>query len=132
MISKEIHAHAQFIDLLAQRLCLAPNRGKNTKVMNRELPEPDSMEAKRELLRSMAEAALSLDEPALSIFILRFSIGMPSRKVAHALDLSLDLVKTRVRQGLKKLRDHLDHACHGDREKWRTVLAPYARKKLNR
>jgi RNA polymerase sigma factor (sigma-70 family) len=89
-------------------------------------PSAAAIAAREEIRSLVVEAVQSLDEPWRSTILLRYYEDLPHRQVAERLGVPLETMRTRLKTGLRMLREHLDRLHHGEREKWRLALAPLA------
>lgn len=99
-------------------------------VRSMSMTTPEEIALRKEAIRQMTQAVLSLEEPYLSTIIMRFYEDMPVKDVAERLGMPLETVKTRIQRGLRILRRRLDNANGGSRKKWCLALAPLAGLKL--
>ncbi len=74
-----------------------------------------------EMQRELVRAVIALDEPYRQAIILRFVDGLSASAIAAQLDLPASTVRSRIKRGLQRLRDDLDH--DGSIPTWRAVLA---------
>ena len=81
---------------------------------------------RKEALRHMTEAVVALEEPYLSIIMLRFYEDLPAREAAEKLGIPHETAKTQIQRGLEKLRSNLDNRYGGHRKMWTMVIAPLA------
>ena len=79
--------------------------------------------ARAETGRRLIDAVLDLDEPYRGTILLRFYEGLPPREVAKRLDVPVETVRTRVKRGLRRLRDVLEER---EGRNWRAALTPLA------
>lgn len=77
-----------------------------------------------EIVRQVAEAVSSLDEPYRTVILLRYYDDRTPTQIAEQLDVSLDTVKTRLRRAREKLAARLD-ALHENRQAWITGLTGF-------
>jgi RNA polymerase sigma factor (sigma-70 family) len=96
----------------------------------RHVPSAEEVLAAHELQRQVAEAVSALDEPFRATILLRYSQGLSSAQIAARLGIPAGTVRSRLKRGLEELRAHLDRRHGGDRERWRSVLAPLAAAEL--
>lgn len=99
-------------------------------VHSTSMTTPDEIALRKEAIRQMTQAVLSLEEPYLSTIIMRFYEDLPVKDVAERLGMPLETVKTRIQRGLRILRRRLDKQNDGSRKKWCLALAPLAGLKL--
>ncbi len=92
--------------------------------------EPRDALARREALRSVTNAVLSLDEPYQTAIFLRYFEDLPPRVIAQRTGANLATVKSRLARGLAMLRVRLDsdqgegtRSDRGRRADWRLGLA---------
>jgi len=95
-------------------------------VRSEDTTSPEQMAVRKEALRFMTEAVLSLEEPYLTTIMLRYYEDLSAREVAERLNVPIETVKTRIQRGLSKLRSRLDDTHGGNRIKWCVALAPFA------
>jgi RNA polymerase sigma-70 factor (ECF subfamily) len=89
--------------------------------------EPVDAEAvleRLELQRMIAEMVKELDEPFRTAVLLRFFEGRLPADVARAQGIPAGTVRWRINEGLRRLRERLDHAHGGQRDRWRALLLP--------
>ncbi len=78
--------------------------------------------ARREILRHVVEAVLSLEEPYQTVVVLRYYEDLPPRDIAERLGCPVATVKSQLHRARAKLRDRLDGAV-GERGQWALALA---------
>ncbi|MEW6746278.1 MAG: sigma-70 family RNA polymerase sigma factor [Planctomycetota bacterium] len=76
------------------------------------------------LERRVSAAVLRLSEPYREVVLLRYFHDLPPRKVAEALGVPVETVRTRLKRALAQLRAELDRDFGDDGEDWRLALAP--------
>lgn len=91
-----------------------------------KITTPEEVAMRKEALRQMSNAVLTLEEPYFSTILLRFYEDLPPREVAARLDVPVETVKTRIQRALKILRHEMDEENGGIRTKWCMALAPIA------
>jgi protocatechuate 3,4-dioxygenase beta subunit len=95
-----------------------------------QIPEgfssPEETVARGEARRQLIQAVLRLDEPYRTAILLRYYDDLPPREIAMQQSIPIETVKTRLKEGLKRLRRKLDAAHDGDRRKWYLALVPLA------
>ncbi len=77
--------------------------------------------ARREVLRHVVEAVLSLEEPYQTVVVLRYYEDLPPREIAERLGSPVATVKSQLHRAREKLRDRLDGAA-GERGAWAFAL----------
>lgn len=77
-------------------------------------PDPVESVARAELHRRVVEAVLALDEPYRSTLVMRFFDDQPADAIARAVGVPMETVRTRVKQGIARLRARLERAVGGD------------------
>ena len=90
------------------------------------LPSPAELLAHQEMRSAVARAVSELPESYRTVVLLRYYEGLPPRRIATELGLGRDAVATRLKRGLKRLRETLDSEC-GGRRSWCLALIPLAR-----
>ena len=76
--------------------------------------DPVELVARAELHRRVVEAVLALDEPYRSTLVMRFFDDQPADSIARAVGVPVETVRTRVKQGIARLRTRLEKAVGGD------------------
>lgn len=85
----------------------------------RDAATPVEALQRREMLRHVTDAVLSLDEPYQTVVMLRYFEGLPPRQIARSTGCNVATVKSRLARGLAQLRLRLARE-HGDG--WRAAL----------
>ncbi len=80
---------------------------------------------RREVLRSVLEAVLSLEEPYQETVLLRFYEGLDPKEIAARARVPIATVRSRLQRALEHLRTRLDREWGGDRETWCRGLVPF-------
>ncbi len=90
-------------------------------------PEPaastSDVLSRREVLKSVTDAVLALDEPYQTAVFLRYFEDLSPAAIAARTGAPLPTVKSRLQRGLAQLRMRLDRQCGGDRDRWRLAVA---------
>ena len=87
----------------------------------------DELTEREELRHHVARMVLELDEPYRTAMVMRFYDDAPPRRIASALGVPVETVRTRIKRGLERIRAGLDDR-HGGHRDWRALLiAPGAR-----
>lgn len=86
------------------------------------LPSTAETVEREELLRSVTDAVLALEEPYRSTVMSRYYEGLDARAIAARERLPLATVRSRLSRALARLREQLDRR-HGGREVWGMGLA---------
>lgn len=73
----------------------------------REVPTPQEILERESLRREMVEAVLALDEPWRSALVLRYLEELSPAEVARRLGVPLETARTRLKRGLRLLRERL-------------------------
>ncbi|MHC4952971.1 MAG: sigma-70 family RNA polymerase sigma factor [Planctomycetota bacterium] len=76
-----------------------------------------------EMQQRLVDALSALDEEHRTVLVLRFFDGLPPRRIAHRLGISVESVKSRQKRGLYRLRGLLDREF-GSRRAWCLAVAP--------
>jgi len=90
---------------------------------------PEGVEASQEgldrelLIRRMVDGVFSLPEPYRSTLVKRYYEDLTPVELARRSGVPVDTVKTRLKRGLRLLRERMDSTC-GDEVRWRTALVP--------
>jgi RNA polymerase sigma factor (sigma-70 family) len=90
------------------------------------VPASEEIAAREETRRQVVAAVQELDETYRDVILLRFYEDLPPRKVAAALGLPVETVRTRIKRGLALLRGRLDRSHGGDGRAWALALVPLA------
>ncbi len=77
-----------------------------------------------EVLRSVFEAVLSLEEPYRETVLLRFYEGLSPSEIAARTGTPIATVRSRQQRALEHLRSRLDREWDGDRKAWCRGLRP--------
>lgn len=91
-----------------------------------ELADTSSLVERAELLKSVVDRLLALPERQREAVYLRYVEGLRPKDIAGRLRLSGSTVRTRLHDGLERLRRDLDDEHGGDRRAWCALLAPIA------
>jgi len=81
--------------------------------------------AQAEVLRSVVDAVLALDEPFRATILARYFRGWEPARIARETKVPLATVKSRLQRALAILRERLDRT-HGGRENWGLALGSLA------
>ena len=81
-------------------------------------PTPPDVLARREMLHTVTNAVLQLDEPYQTAIFLRYFENLPPRSIAHQTDVNVATVKSRLARALVMLRRRLDQR----NDCWRPAL----------
>src|SRR5262245_38796212 len=90
------------------------------------MPSAAVVAERLEILRRLADAIESLDEPYRATVMLRYLDGLKPREVAQRMQVPVATVHTRLRRALAELRGRLDRSHGGDRGRWCVALWPLA------
>lgn len=77
-----------------------------------------------EIVERLTAAIAALDEPFRTAVILRYYDGLEPARIAARLGVPASTVRTRLKRGLDRMRDDLDRAYGGDRERWSLLAIP--------
>ncbi len=83
--------------------------------------------SREEVLRSVTDAVLALEEPYRSTILLRYFEGLDASAIAQRERVPVATVRSRLQRALGKLRERLDRA-HDGRRTWSIVLAKSIRR----
>jgi RNA polymerase sigma factor (sigma-70 family) len=89
-----------------------------------QVATPEEITGRVEMLRSVADHMLSLDENVRQILYMRYVEDLEPIEVARRLGIPDGTVRWRMKQGLDHLRAQLDADTQGERRRWRALLAP--------
>ena len=78
-----------------------------------------------EILRSVVDAVLALDEPYRDVVLARYFRDWEPSRIARETGAPIATVKSRLQRALSLLREKLDRT-HGGRASWGLALAPFA------
>lgn len=113
---------------VTSRLAVEGLRGRSRRAAREErvargeaLPSVEEELAHTEILRSVAEAVLALDEPYRSTVLLAYWRGWDARRIARETATPLATVRSRLQRAHQTLRERLDRR-HG-REAWALALS---------
>jgi RNA polymerase sigma factor (sigma-70 family) len=81
-----------------------------------------------EIIKSMVEGVIDLDEPVQSAILLTYFRGWTTRRIAKEQGISASTVSGRVKRGLEELRIKLDHERAGNRDEWFNAMVAVAGK----
>lgn len=87
-------------------------------------PTSEELLARHELQQLLAKLVGELDEPFRATILLRYAEGLEPTQIARKLSIPAGTVRWRIKEGLERLRQCLDHAYGGDRRRWLLALAP--------
>ncbi len=90
------------------------------------LPSTAQIAEQEAVRQQVVEAVLALQEPYLSVILMRFYQDLPPREIARALGEPVETVRTRIKRGLAQLRERLDTHHGGDRSAWSALVVPLA------
>lgn len=79
--------------------------------------------ADRQILRTVVDALLSLDEPYQSVIHMRFFLDLQPSEIAERRGVPLGTVKSQLSRGLERLRSRLDKRVGGERGQWALALS---------
>ena len=85
---------------------------------------PAEIAERRESLRRVMDAVLTLDEPYRSVVLMRFYEDLQPTVIAGRLGVPAATVRTQLRRALAQLRGALDVSHNGDRRAWSVALLP--------
>ncbi len=83
---------------------------------------PDAAAQNRETVRDLVETLLEVREPYQTAIFLRYYENLAPRRIASRLGLPVETVKSRLKRGLRELRERMDARGSGDRASWRASL----------
>lgn len=88
------------------------------------LPSVATIAAREETRRLLLDAVLALDEPYRATLLWRYHAGLSLAEIAVRQGVPEETVHTRIRRGLSRLRERLDHEHPGGRAAWIAALVP--------
>ncbi len=89
-----------------------------------ETASPAELGRRLEVQNLLGQSVQDLEEPYRTAIYMRYFEGLPPRRIAAALEVPVDTVKTRLHRGLATLRQRLDESHDGNRSTWLGALAP--------
>ena len=89
-------------------------------------PDPSEELAQAEVVKTVVDALLSLDEPYRSTLLMTYFRGWSAPRVATAAGVSAATVRTRLRHGLARLRSQLEQRSPGEGRDWGLALGTLA------
>lgn len=84
------------------------------------LESADASLVRLELQHEVTEAVIALDEPYRTVIILRFVEGLTASAIAAKLDIPAGTVRSQIKRGLERLREHMDRKSKAS--DWRAAL----------
>lgn len=90
------------------------------------LPSDAEVVERLEIAQRLAAEVARLPEPYRSTIHLRYFEERSPEELARLARVPLETVNTRLRRGLEKLRERMDHGTRGGRASWMLALAPLA------
>lgn len=91
-------------------------------------PSADELLERHELQQQLARLVAELEEPFRAAILLRYAEAMAPAEIARRLGIPAGTVRSRLAEGLERLRVRLDALHRGDRRAWILALAPLARR----
>lgn len=88
------------------------------------LDSPEQLAARVSVQRLLSEHVLALPEPFRSTLILLFYAGLSAAEIAKRQAVPAGTVRWRLKSGLGKPRETLDEMHGGNRQAWRSLVAP--------
>ncbi len=79
----------------------------------------------REVLRRVATAVLTLEEPYQETVLLRYYEGLNATEIPTRMGVQAGTVRMRLKRALDSLRRSLDTQSGGDRQEWMRALVPF-------
>jgi RNA polymerase sigma factor (sigma-70 family) len=86
------------------------------------VPTPETLLARAEAQRRLADRVLALPEPFRATVLLRYFEGHSAAEIARVTGVPAGTVRWRLKEGLERLRALLDEGP--DRDHWRALLLP--------
>jgi len=99
-------------------------RQREDTVTTDELPSTAEIAARSEIVRKLAAAVESLDEPYRRTVVLRYFDDLSSAEIARRWGVPAATVRAHLKRGLEQLRASLDRQG-GGRERWLGALLPW-------
>ncbi len=90
------------------------------------VPSVDEVLEREEQRKHVLEALRTLSEPYRTTILLRYFDGRTPKQIAAMQGVPAATVRTRLKRGTERMRDHLDRAYGGDRRSWCLALVPLA------
>jgi RNA polymerase sigma factor (sigma-70 family) len=90
-------------------------------------PSADEVLARTELQQLIAELLTKLEEPYRATLLLRYFEERDASEIAALYGIPAGTVRWRINEGVRRLRERLDSAHEGRRQRWSVLLAPLAR-----
>lgn len=92
------------------------------------VPTPAELLASEQCRRAVVAELNRLSPQLRTVVLLRYYEGLPPRRIAKELNLTVSTVSEQLRSALKQLRARLDNEHDGDRRAWLVPLLPFATK----
>jgi len=89
-------------------------------------PSSAELLERHETQRLLARLVAELEEPFRAAILLRYGEGLEPAEIARRLGVPAGTVRSRLAEGLERLRVRLDALHRGDRRAWIAALAPFA------
>ena len=120
---------------VAQRLALNERRTSARRAHREEIsagaqttvPSTEEIVQREAMRMQVVEAVLRLEEPYRSTVVLRYFESLSPAEIGKRLDVSASTVRSRLQRAHHMLRSNLDASHAGERSRWSTLLAPWAR-----
>lgn len=93
----------------------------------RQTPTTQELLERHETQQMLARLVAELEEPYREAVLLRYAEGLAPSEIARRLEIPAGTVRSRISEGLARLRTRLDALHRGDRKAWIAALTPLAR-----
>jgi len=114
---------------VARNLALRRLRGEGRRMARERAsarPEAEEVQGREQILRSVVDAVLALEEPYRTTVLLRYFEGLPPREIARRQGVPVTTVKSRLKRGHDRLRTSLRGEFGGEDRAWCSALAALA------
>ncbi len=88
------------------------------------IANPEELIGDAQIHRAVAEAVAALEEPFRQCLVLHFFHGVSSADIARTLRLPAGTVRWRLKEGIERVRRHLDSRYGQERKNWMAALLP--------
>jgi RNA polymerase sigma factor (sigma-70 family) len=96
-------------------------------IADQEVPSSEALLERHETQQLLARLVTELEEPFRATILLRYAEGLEPSEIARRLGIPAATVRSRVKEGLERLRVRLDALHRGDRRAWVLALTPLAK-----
>lgn len=116
----------QNVDRMEKRTSIRRQKREEEVALPIAVRSTEEIVERQAVCQAVVDAVVNLEEPFLSIIVMRFYDDMSPRKIAKEMDVPVQKVKAWLQRGQEQLRQALDHKFHGNRKSWLLGLVPVA------